>query len=196
MKRAFDLVASAIGLLLLSPVMALIAILVRRESGPPAIFKQKRVGRFGHPFTLYKFRTMRPSHASAPQVTSAGDDRVTALGRRLRSMKADELPQLWNVLRGDMSIVGPRPEVQRYVDQWPADERDIILSVRPGITDPITSTLRREEELLASQRDPESYYVTELLPAKTGAYTAYVRERSFTGDLGIIFRTLFSVVRN
>ena len=196
MKRLFDAIASAVGLVVLSPVMGVIALFIRRESGPPVIFKQQRVGRFGRPFTLYKFRTMRPAAPGAPMVTTSGDNRITQVGKVLRSTKADEFPQLWNVLRGDMSIVGPRPEVQAYVDQWPDEDREIILSVRPGITDPVTLELRREEEILAGQPDPEHYYLTQLLPAKAQGYVRYVRDQSFVNDLRIIARTLMSVVRD
>ena len=196
-KRIFDILSSAIAVVLLSPVMAIIAIAVRRDSDGPAIFRQQRVGRGGKPFTLLKFRSMTsaPSTTSGPLVTAAGDSRVTRVGGFLRSTKLDELPQLVNVLRGDMSIVGPRPEVAKYVALWAQDEREVILLVRPGITDPVTLKLRREEELLAQQSDPEGYYRTVLLPNKARMYAEYVESQSFVGDLGVVARTLAELIR-
>lgn len=195
-KRLFDLAASAIGLVALAPVMAVIGVLVKRDSAGPAIFKQKRVGRGGRPFTLLKFRSMAASPVPhGPLVTAATDTRITPVGARLRATKLDELPQLVNVLRGDMSIVGPRPEVARYVAMWSEDDRRIILSVRPGITDPATLQLRREEEILAAQPDPEGYYRDVLLPQKARLYREYVQTRSFSKDLSLILRTLASVLR-
>lgn len=196
-KRGFDLLASSMGLILLAPVMAVIAIVVRRESEGPALFQQERVGRWGRPFTLLKFRTMTvPKSQDGPLITSAGDSRVTQVGRILRSTKLDELPQLINVVRGDMSIVGPRPEVPKYVAMWPDEDRRVILSVRPGITDPATVRLRREEQILAEQPDPEKFYREELLPQKARNYREYVETRTNVIDLAIIARTLREVVRS
>lgn len=191
----FDLVASSIGLILLAPAMTVIAILVKRDSQGPALFKQERVGRSGRPFTLLKFRSMTIAPKSAgPLVTAATDARITQVGAKLRSTKLDELPQLINVIRGDMSIVGPRPEVPEYVNLWADDDRLVILSVRPGITDPATLQLRREEEMLAAQPDPELYYRQVLLPEKTRIYCDYVHTQSLGRDLGLILRTLASIV--
>lgn len=195
-KRLFDLVASAVGLVVAAPVMAIIGIMVKRDSEGPAIFKQERVGRGGQPFTLLKFRSMSASTVSdGPLVTAATDVRITKVGSRLRATKLDELPQLVNVLRGDMSIVGPRPEVAKYVAMWSEHDRRVVLSVRPGITDPATLQLRREEEILAAQPDPEGYYRDVLLPEKVRLYREYVQTRSFSKDLSLILRTLASVVR-
>ena len=194
-KRSFDLLASLIGLVVLSPVMAVIAVIVRRDSAGPALFRQERVGRHGRLFTLLKFRTMTESKdAHGPLITSAGDSRVTKVGHVLRSTKLDELPQLINVVKGDMSLVGPRPEVPRYVDLWPEEERRVILSVRPGITDPVTVGLRREEQMLAEQPDPERFYREELLPQKARRYREYVETRNNVIDLAVIARTLREVV--
>ena len=195
-KRVFDLLVSALALVLLAPVMAVIAVLVKRDSEGPALFAQERVGREGRPFRLLKFRSMKVTEAAAgPLVTAKGDVRVTNVGATLRATKLDELPQLINVVRGDMSIVGPRPEVAPYVALWPAVDRDVILSVRPGLTDPATLALRREEELLAGQDDPESFYRTDLLPQKARIYRQYVENRSMGSDVGIILNTITALLR-
>lgn len=191
-RRLLDITVSGIALVPLAPVMGVIATLVRRDSPGPAIFTQRRVGRFGREFVMYKFRTM--GQGPGPDITSAGDERVTRVGAWLRSTKLDELPQLVNVLKGDMSLVGPRPELPVYVAQWPAHQREVILSVRPGITDPVTVTLRREEELLAGMPDPQEYYRTTLLPQKADAYAHYVRTRRLSSDLLIVLSTLRHVV--
>lgn len=194
-KRGFDVIASTIGVLLLAPVMTIIGILVKRDSSGPALYRQQRVGRDGKLFTLLKFRSMtNDAPYSSPLLTTTTDIRITRLGARLRSHKLDELPQLLNVVRGDMSIVGPRPEVPQYVALWSEDDRRVILSVRPGITDPATLELRHEEELLASQPDPERYYREVLLPHKTRIYRQYVTDQSLRGDVALILRTLAAVV--
>ena len=194
MKRVIDVLGSLIGLAVLAPVMAAIAIIIRRQSGPPSIFRQERIGRHGQPFTLYKFRTMHAGQ-SGPLVTAAGDLRITPVGRVLRRTKADELPQLWNVIKGDMSLVGPRPEVRQYVDAWPKEDRDAILSVRPGITDPVTVSLKHEELLLAAVADPEQVYRQEIMPRKVQGYVEYVREQSVARDLKIVLETLRALIR-
>lgn len=195
-QRLLDLAGSVMGLILLAPVMAVIAVFVKRDSDGPVIFAQERVGRRGRPFTLFKFRTMTSGPAAGPAVTAAGDARVTRVGAKLRSTKLDELPQLLNVVKGEMALVGPRPEVRRYVDLWTDEQRRVILSVRPGITDPMTVQLRREEELLGAAADPEAYYKSVLLPQKAQAYVRYVRGRTLHGDLLLIAKTVWSVVRN
>lgn len=195
-KRLFDLVAAVVGLVLLAPVMAVIGILVRRESEGPVLFRQERVGMRGEPFTLLKFRSMTADVTySGPVITAAKDPRITRVGGLLRSAKLDELPQLINVVRGEMSIVGPRPEVPRYAALWSEEDRRVILSVRPGMTDPATLLLRREEEILAEQPDPECFYLRELLPLKTRLYRNYVESRSFRADLALIARTIARVIR-
>nr|WP_157345301.1 sugar transferase [Nocardioides sp. MAH-18] len=189
-----DLVVSAVGLVLLSPVLAVVGLVVRCDSPGPALFRQQRVGRGGQPFTIHKFRTMRVD-AGGPLVTVGGESRITRSGIVLRASKLDEMPQLYDVLRGAMSLVGPRPEVAEYVALWPAEHRDLILSVRPGITDPVSLELRDEQGLLAEQDEPETYYREVLLPWKAEHYAAYVRGRTLRGDLGIIARTVWAVVR-
>jgi lipopolysaccharide/colanic/teichoic acid biosynthesis glycosyltransferase len=186
--RAVEAPIAAVGLLFASPLIGLAAILVRATSAGPAFFRQERVGRWGTPFTLVKLRTMRTAGAG-PQITARGDARVTAVGRLLRRTKLDELPQLWNVVRGDMSLVGPRPEVPGYVDRanrlW-----DRVLSVRPGITDPVTLELADEEALLARASEPERFYREKLQPAKMLRYAQYLDRRSARTDFGVLFRTV------
>lgn len=191
-KRALDVVASGAGLLALSPVLAACAIAVRLSSDGPVLFRHQRVGRFRKPFELLKFRTMveRPG----AQVTAAGDPRITRVGRVLRKYKLDELPQLVNVLRGDMSLVGPRPEVSRYVARFER-EYDRILEVRPGITDFAAIEYRDEEKVLARSPDPELTYVEEVLPAKIRLYERYLAERSLSTDVSLIVRTLGAILR-
>ncbi|MCK6095140.1 sugar transferase [Micrococcus sp. 2A] len=195
LKRAFDIVASGAALALSAPVLAGVAVAVKTTSPGPALFRQERVGLGGRPFTIHKFRTMRVDH-DGTAVSHAGDPRVTPVGRVLRRTKLDELPQLYDVLRGAMSCVGPRPEVPQYVAQWPADLRPTILSVRPGITDPASIEFRNEADELAAVEDPEAHYVSSILPRKAAAYVGYVRTRSFTGDLRILADTLRTVVRD
>lgn len=195
MKRLFDVVVSAIGLVVTSPLLFGAAVLVRLESGTPVIFRQERVGRAGRTFEIFKFRTMRTDMSGA-QVTSGLDPRITRSGQWLRSTKVDELPQLVNVLRGDMSLVGPRPEVPKYVAYWPDDARNVVLSVRPGISDPASIEFRREADELAEAPDPERHYVEVILPRKVQMYCDYVRTRSFIGDLRIVMRTLRTVVEH
>lgn len=192
MKRTLDLVVAWVGLLASSPVLLAAAVAVRLSSRGPILYRQERVGRGGVAFEILKFRTMRLD-AAGPVVTVANDPRITTAGRVLRSTKLDELPQLWNVARGDMSLVGPRPEVARYVAMWPADAKDEILSVRPGITDPASIEFRRESEILAAAADPERHYVEVILPRKVELYREYVRSRSLTGDLRVLGETLRSV---
>lgn len=194
-RRGIDLVLSILALALLSPIMVVIGVLIKRESPGPAVFVQERVGKGGRVFKLRKFRSMRLGAADGPAVTAAGDVRVTAIGAHLRSTKLDELPQLVNVAAGDMSIVGPRPEVPKYASLWPEQDRLQILSVRPGITDPVTVSLRREEQILATREDPERYYVQVLLPEKARRYAEYVRGRTLRGDAHLVWRTLVTVMR-
>lgn len=192
-KRAFDAVASGLGLVVLSPLLALAALAVAIDSGRPVIFSHERVGRDGRPFRIYKFRSMEEVSGSVPLITAAIDARISRVGAKLRATKVDELPQLWNVFRGDMSLVGPRPEVPKYVALWPAEDREVILSVRPGLTDPATKKYRREERLLASQSNPETYYREVVLPDKVRMYREYVENRSGMTDLRLLAGTLLTV---
>lgn len=193
-KRALDVVLAVVALLLLSPLLAAVALAVRLDSGGPAFFRQERVGRGGKPFRIHKFRSMRVASAG-PAVTVAGDDRITRTGLVLRRWKLDELPQLIDVVVGSMSLVGPRPEVPQYVRLWPEDLRRVVLSVRPGITDPATIALRDESDVLSSSDEPERYYVEVLMPRKLALYAEYVRTRSLGGDLRILLRTVAAVLR-
>lgn len=182
-----------VGLVLAAPLIALAGLVIAVSSGWPIIFRQIRVGKNGRSFELYKLRTMKPS-TDGPQITSGTDARITRLGKILRHTKLDELPALWNVLRGEMSLVGPRPEVPRFVKlEDPIWQK--VLSVRPGITDPVTLQLRSEANLLARiQGDTEKYYVNELQPEKLKGYVAYLDERSWRTDLSVLWRTIVAVV--
>lgn len=190
-KRAFDILFSVAALLALLPVLIVVALWVKLDSAGPVFFRQVRVGWRGQPFRIYKFRTMRTdAERIGPQITIGPDSRITRPGRFLRKYKLDELPQFLNVLLGDMSVVGPRPEVPRYVELYPPATRELVLSVRPGITDLASIEFRDENELLGASPDPERTYVTQVMPAKLGYCERYVRERSFSGDLRIIGQTL------
>jgi lipopolysaccharide/colanic/teichoic acid biosynthesis glycosyltransferase len=196
LKRTFDLCASGAALLLLSPVLAILGACILATMGRPILFVQERVGRSGRPFRLLKLRTMRAGPAAGPQITARGDLRVTPLGAFLRATKFDELPQLFNVLRGDMSIVGPRPEVARYVAHYTASQRR-ILDVRPGLSDPATVQFRDEEAILGqvAPEERESFYVQEVMPKKVELNLAYLDRAGFWPDLGVILATLVAIVR-
>ncbi len=192
-KRAFDLASASCAIVLLSPFMLLAALAVRLSGPGPVIFRHARVGRgFSH-FSMYKFRTMgNGADKDGPQVTAAGDPRITAVGRLLRKTKLDELPQLFNVLKGEMSLVGPRPEVEKYVKLF-EDDYKTVLSVRPGVTDYAAIEFRSEEKVLSRYADPEAAYRKEVLPAKIALYKKYIRGISLAADIGIIFRTFFRI---
>lgn len=192
LKRAFDVVASSLGLMVLAIPMAVIAILIKIDSPGPVFFRQERVGRGGRPFRIYKFRTMR-DHAGGGSLTVGADTRVTRSGAFLRRYKLDEFPQLLNVIVGDMSLVGPRPEVPEYAFVYPEQER--VWSVRPGITDPASVELRAESDLLARVDDPDRYYREVLLPRKTSAYLDYIERSSLRYDVVVILSTLWRVFR-
>jgi lipopolysaccharide/colanic/teichoic acid biosynthesis glycosyltransferase len=183
-----EVVVSAGGLVVALPLLIVAAIAIRLTSTGPAFFRQERVGRCGRPFLLLKLRTMRVG--DGPQVTASGDPRITAVGRLLRRTKIDEVPQLWNVLRGDMSLVGPRPEVARYVDvRDPRWSR--VLSVRPGLSDPASIRYRDEETILANAPgDRDRYYREVLLPAKLEISQTYLSQRTWRSDVAVVARTL------
>ncbi len=190
-KRAFDIVVAGLGLLLLSPLLVALGLWVRLDSPGPALFRQERVGRFGRTFRIHKFRTMVDgAPALGPQITVGADARITRAGAWLRARKLDELPQLIDVLAGSMSLVGPRPEVPRYVALYPAALRDRVLSVRPGITDPVSLQMADESERLARAADPEREYVEVLMPAKLRAAAAYAERATLWSDLQVLARTL------
>ena len=196
-KRLFDIFAATLGLAIFAPLLIAIAIWIRLDAGRGVFFRQERVGRFGSRFRIHKFRTMvSDAPARGLAVTSARDSRVTRSGELLRGYKLDELPQLIDVLKGDMSMVGPRPEVPEFVDLYPAAVREEILSVRPGITDDTSLLFRRENELLADAADARQTYIEEIMPVKLRSYVAYVRTRSFWGDMRILGRTLVALLRD
>ena len=195
-KRVFDLFFSVIGLLFLMPVFLLIAIWITLDSPGPVFFRQVRVGRFGEPFRIFKFRTMRAEvEAKGKQITVRDDIRITRAGRFLRRYKLDELPQLLNVVKGEMSLVGPRPEVPRYVTLYPEGVREKVLSVPPGMTDYASIEYMDENALLADADDPETVYIERVMPAKLRNYERYVAERSIGMDLKIIFATVKAIMR-
>lgn len=191
MKRLFDILFSSIGLSLLSPFFVIVAILIKIDSPGPVFFKQQRMGKNFVPFLIYKFRTMvRDAPQKGPGITIGGDKRVTRIGRILRKLKMDEFPQFINVLKGDMSVVGPRPELETYVELYKNDYKD-ILRVRPGITDISSVTFRDEERILKDKNDPENYYRYVVLPAKINLSRKYIERSSFFYDLKLIFVTFY-----
>ena len=189
-KRLFDVVVGGGIFIACLPIIALTALMLRMTSAGPVFFGHNRVGFKGKEFTMFKFRTMVVNaHNMGPAVTQSKDPRITQIGRILRKTKLDELPQLWNVLKGDMSLVGPRPQVQVYVDCYPDIARHIILSTRPGVTGRTQIWLRHEETLLAAQPNPMEFYEHTLLPQKVISDVTYVNEMSLKNDLGILFST-------
>lgn len=196
MKRAFDLLCAAMGLVLCLPLFAVIALAVKLDSPGPVYFRQQRVGRHGRIFKIHKFRSMhtRPQDAGH-QITVNNDPRVTRTGRWLRQWKLDELPQLLDVLYGDMSLVGPRPEVPKYVAAYPEEVRDVVLSVRPGITDLASIRFRDENAMLDASADPDTAYIEQILPEKLKLQMEYVARQSFAMDMKILLQTACRVVR-
>ena len=194
-KRLMDWLITLALLPVALPLMAAIALWVRLDSPGPVLFRQERVGRGGRLFRIHKFRTMRLHDGSGPQITASGDARITRAGRWLRRSKLDELPQLIDVLAGDMSLVGPRPEVPRYMALYPDEARRRILSVRPGITDRAAIGFRDEERLLAASDNPERTYVEQIMPIKQRLYLDYVAHHSIGGDLRILLATVRSVIK-
>lgn len=191
LKRLFDLVLATVGLLLLSPLLIGIALWIKLDSPGPVFFRQQRVGRFGALFRIHKFRSMRDGAPQAgPQLTVGADPRITRAGQVLRRTKLDELPQLIDVLAGTMSLVGPRPEVPRYVAMYPPELRDKVLSVRPGITDPASIEYVDESVLLARAADPERVYIEQIMPAKLRHAARYVEQMSVPNDVRLIVATL------
>jgi len=194
-KRLFDIVCSSVGLLLLAPFFIVVSILIKLDSSGPVFFRQVRVGLHFNLFRIYKFRTMVvDAERHGAQVSSGDDPRITVLGNFLRKYKLDELPQLLNVVLGDMSLVGPRPEVPRYVDAFREEYRE-VLSVKPGITDFASLEYKDENELLRGVENPEEKYLDEILPAKIEYYRKYLREQGLITDIMLIFKTLVRIVR-
>lgn len=195
MKRLFDIIASAIGLVCISPLLVVVAVWIKLDSSGPVFYRQQRIGRNGKPFGLYKFRSMCVGADRKGLITVGGhDSRVTHAGYYIRKYKLDELPQLINVLVGDMSLVGPRPEVKRYVDLYD-DQQLRVLSVRPGITDPASIKYRNENELLSTATDPEEFYRTVVMPDKLRINLDYVDHQSFVGDIKIIAQTFRAILQ-
>jgi len=191
LKRVFDIMGSIFGIILFSPIILFIAGLIKLQMPGPIIFKQYRIGRFGKPFLLYKFRTMSESH-DGTSITIKGESRITIFGAKLREMKLDELPELWNILKGDMSFVGPRPDLPNYIDRLSENERQ-FLSIRPGLTSPASIKYSNEEKLLASVQDPYYFYDQIIWPDKVNLNLEYYRSRSFSGDILLIIKTLVSL---
>lgn len=194
MKRLFDVVASGVGLLLLSPLFLLVAIWIKLDSPGPVFYRQVRVGQYNQDFRIFKFRSMRVGADKGSLVTIGGrDPRVTRSGYFIRKFKVDELPQLINVFIGDMSLVGPRPEVRHYVDYWTKEQLH-VLDVRPGITDPASIKFRNENELLEKAEDPEKYYIEVIMQEKLRLYLEYVENHSFWYDIKLIFQTFVAII--
>ena len=194
MKRIFDIVASGIGLILLSPLFVILAIWIKCDSIGPLFYKQVRVGRNNMDFQLFKFRSMRVGSDKKGLITVGGHDpRITRSGYYIRKYKLDEFPQLINVFKGDMSLVGPRPEVRKYVDMY-TEEQMHVLDVRPGITDLASIRYRNENELLERVNDPDKYYVEVIMPDKLRINLEYVARHSFTFDIRLIFQTFRAIV--
>jgi lipopolysaccharide/colanic/teichoic acid biosynthesis glycosyltransferase len=195
LKRLFDLIASIIGLIILLPIFLIIAIIIKTNSKGPIFYRQWRVGLNNSEFRVFKFRSMYMDADKRGLLTVGGrDPRVTPIGYYLRKYKIDELPQLINVLVGDMSLVGPRPEVRKYVDYYTAEQMK-VLTVKPGMTDNASIEFIDENELLSKAENPEEYYIKELIPLKTKIYLAYVENQSFLIDLQIIFKTVVKIFR-
>ena len=194
MKRLFDIVASGCGLIVLSPVFLILAIWIKLDSPGPVFYRQVRVGRGNRDFRIFKFRSMRVGSDKGSLVTIGGHDpRITRSGYFIRKFKLDEFPQLINVFVGDMSLVGPRPEVRHYVDYWTPEQMH-VLDVRPGITDPASIKFRNENELMEAASDPEKYYIEVIMQEKIKLYLEYVQHHSFLGDIGLIFKTFWVIV--
>ncbi|MDN5332052.1 MAG: hypothetical protein PWP45_1277 [Tepidanaerobacteraceae bacterium] len=190
-KRLFDIFWSFIGLILLLPLFVIVAVLIKIEDGGPVFFRQERIGFKGKKFKIWKFRTMVvDAEKKGKQITVSNDPRITKIGRLLRKYKIDELPQLINVLKGDMSLVGPRPEVERYVRLY-NDEQKQVLNFVPGITDPASLAFRNENELLSLEKDPEKFYIEEIMPIKIKMNLDYLKKANLWTDFVVIIKTIF-----
>ncbi len=195
MKRLFDIVASGLGLIVLCPLFLILAIWIKLDSKGPVFYRQVRVGYKNKDFRIFKFRSMRVGADKGSLVTIGGHDpRVTRSGYFIRKFKFDELPQLINVFLGDMSLVGPRPEVRHYVDYWTPEQMH-VLDVRPGITDPASIKFRNENELMEKAEDPEKYYIEVIMQEKIKLYLEYVEKHNFFYDLGLIFKTFWVIIK-
>ena len=189
LKRIFDVIASFFGLLILSPFLLVAGLLVKFSSEGPVLFTQERIGRHGIPFTIYKFRTMFIDHGGS-SVSVRGEKRITPIGAILRRFKIDEFPELWNILIGDMSFVGPRPDMPEYIARLQGEQRE-MLSLRPGLTSPASIKYAREEELLSMVPDPQKHFDEVIWPDKMRMNMEYIKRRTFIGDIVLILRTVF-----
>lgn len=191
-KRLFDLFWASLGLVVLSPLFLVVAAWIKLDSAGPVFFRQTRVGRFEKPFRIYKFRTMEAdAEKKGLQLTAGKDPRITPSGEFLRRTKIDELPQLINVVKGEMSLVGPRPEVPKYVEYYPDEAKKIVFTLRPGITDYAAILFRNENEILEGAEDPEGTYLKQILPEKIALYLKYAKGRTFWLDFRLILGTIF-----
>ncbi len=195
LKRLFDICCALVGLVTLLPLLLLIAIWIKIDSQGPVFFRQVRVGQFGIPFRIHKFRTMRMNAEQAGRLTVGRDSRITRSGHLLRKTKLDELPQLIDVLIGKMSLVGPRPEVQEFIDCYPEDIKTKVLSVRPGITDRASIEMVDENEILSKYPDPRQAYIDHILPLKQRYYVEYVENNNIAVDIQIIFATILKIIK-
>lgn len=195
LKRSFDLLASAIGLVILAPFFVVIALWIKSDSKGPVFFRQVRVGRFGIPFKIHKFRTMSTNSEALGRLTVGVDARITSSGHFLRKTKIDELPQLIDVFIGKMSLVGPRPEVQEFIDCYPVGVKNKVLSVRPGITDKASIEMVDENEILSKYTDARQAYIDVILPIKQKFYLEYVETNNLILDIKIIFSTFHKIVK-
>ena len=195
MKRLFDIIASGTGLIILAPLFFILAVWIKLDSKGPVFYRQVRVGKDNKDFRIFKFRSMRVGSDKGSLVTIGGHDpRITKSGYFIRKFKLDELPQLINVFIGDMSLVGPRPEVRHYVDYWTPEQMH-VLDVRPGITDPASIKFRNENELMENAEDPEKYYIEVIMQEKLKLYLEYVDNHSFWGDIQLIFQTFVAIIK-
>lgn len=192
-KRCFDLFFSILGVIILLPFIIIIGILIKLTSDGPILFKQIRVTKDGKLFNIYKFRTMKNNSEGNKQITVGNDSRITSIGRMLRKTKLDELPQLFNVIKGEMSLVGPRPEVPKYVELYTEEQKN-ILKVRAGITDYASIYFSNESELLGKAKDPDKYYIEKIMPYKIKLNQKYIENMGITTDIKIIFLTIFKVM--
>ncbi len=195
MKRFFDLVGASIGLLALAPLFACVALAIKLDDRGPIFFSQRRVGRFGRPFHIHKFRTMvQNAELLGPSITAAGDPRVTPIGRWLRKTKLDELPQLFNVIKGEMSLVGPRPEVEQYTRLYNGEQREVLQLV-PGMTEPTSLRFYDEERILAQAENPEQLYLQQIMPAKIRGNLQYQQQATVIHDTVVILKTMARMFR-
>lgn len=193
-KRIFDLLSALIVIIVFSPLLILLSVWIAFDSKGGVFYKQERVGKNGKLFNLLKFRSMRPNADRAGQLTVGDDNRVTKVGRFIRKYKLDELPQLFNIVKGEMSVVGPRPEVPKYVDMYSEEQKKVLLAL-PGLTDFASIEYLDEQKILGAADNPQKIYIEEVMPAKLELNLKYIKERNFWLDIGLIFKTIFSIFR-